>query len=291
MNKILHKKEGLMFIRTLIISIIFSLAAGCATEPAEQQIRPSGGEPIQRLIRETIFLADDTADQIREYSYSADGTQVVQEKVIDAASGSVREIVYYDYRNGLRAERRSYNEDNKLTGRRTYTYTAGGLPETEKYFDEQNVLTMCSAYTYDAGGNKLEWTTTGADGTVMATTRYTYQNGRLAGTILSGPDTTADLTINISYDPAGKTILETYTTPAGNTEKEITYLYDEQGRVKIQETFSSFKNSMGKIVYTYSGQRKQADRIQYFDEKGKPQKTIANDWLIIQSSESSDLLK
>jgi hypothetical protein len=280
----LPKKGVLMFTRILFIIISFSLAAGCATEPAGQPDQPIAKENLQRLIKETSLFADNDADQIREYSYSANGTQVVQEKVIDAASGRVREIIYYDYQNGLKAERRSYNADNKLTGRRTYTYTAAGLPETEKYFDEQNVLTMSSAYTYDAGGNKTKWITTNAAGTVMASTVYIYQNGqngRLAATILSGLNTVSDLTVSITYDAAGRNIRETYTTPAGNIEKEITCQYDDLGRVKIQETLSSFKTSLGKTVYTYSGSREGPDRIEYFDDKGKLQKTIINDWIMI----------
>jgi hypothetical protein len=270
--------------RILFIIITFSLAAGCVTEPAGQPDQPVAKENFQILIRETILLEDNTADQIREYSYSAGGTQVVQEKVIDAASGRVREIVYYDYQNGLKAERRSYDGDNKLMGKRTYTYTGAGLPETEKYFDGQNVLTMSSAYAYDAAGNKTKWITTDATGAVMASSAYTYQNGRLTATILSGPNTISDLIVSVTYDAAGKNIRETYATPAGNSEKEITCRYDDAGRLKIQETLSPFKISMGKIVYTYSGPGEKPDRIEYFDEKGKLRKTIINEWVTVSPS-------
>jgi hypothetical protein len=255
-----------------------ALMAGCATRFQGKDSLQAVREPSQRLIKQTVLRPDNTPDSVREFSRTFDG-KLAQEKILDAA-GNVREIVYYDYNNGLRTERRSYNRDNKLTGRRTYSYTAGGLPETEMYYDEKGGLLMVSRFTHDSSGNKTEWTTSDASGNLMARTRYVYRKKQLQAAALSGPSGETNITISITYNAEGRKVRETYTNTAGNTEKEILFFYDETGRLAGQETFSSFKTFSGKSVYVYAGEDEEPEKIFRYDNRGNPRETVIQEYAL-----------
>jgi antitoxin component YwqK of YwqJK toxin-antitoxin module len=258
--------------------------AGCATRyQGRDGLRPVAAveaeqDSAQQLLKATVLRADNTQDGAREFVYSPDG-KVIQEKITDAA-GDLRGAVHYEYTGGLRAERRSYNQSNILVGRRTYSYTAKGLPETEKYYDEKGGLLMVSRFVYDSSGNKIEWTTSDAAGNLVASTRYAYQKGRPQTAILSGPSGEVNMTINFSYDPEGKKIRETYTNMAGNTEKRIVFFYDERGRLVSEETFSPFKTFLGKTVYEYSEDYGKPEKIYRYDDRGNPRETVINEYAL-----------
>ena len=268
-----------MNVPTVCILLATSLLSlGCATQYGLSA--PAADE--RQLVRETVLRAADTPDAVREFSYSSEG-KLSQEKLSDA-KGSVRETVFYEYKDGRMAERRVFSHSGELTGRRTYTYTSKGLPETENYFDGEGRLLMSSHFAYNYWGDRTEWTTINAAGSLMARTRYTYEKGRPVTMVLSGSNGEKNLTITTAYNAEGRRILETYVNAAGFPEKEVVFSYDEQGRLLCEETFSSVRSFQGKTVYEYSAGAAQPEKIYRYDSRGNPQETVIQEFALLRSA-------
>jgi hypothetical protein len=270
--------------RIFFIFLAGILFSGCVTR---YQDGLGGAQPREepwQLVRETLLRAEGAPEEVREFSYSAAG-DLVGEKILDAAGG-VRAIVSYDYRDGRRAERRGYNQKGELTGKRTYTYTSKGLPETENYFDGSGRLLMSSKFTYNSWGDKTEWFTVDSSGRLVASTRYTYEKGLPSVVILCGANG-EETVITCTYDAQGRKIREAHVNAAGNPEKEIVFSYDAQGRLEREEVFSAFKTSLGKTVYEYSAEEGLTEKIYRYDNRGNPRETLIQDFVLREKKEAA----
>jgi hypothetical protein len=229
----------------------------------------------QQLVKEIVLRADNSQESVREFFYSVDG--ILQEKLFTAA-GSLRETSEYIYENNLLVEHRTYGQTGKLTGKKTYTYTPGNLPQTESFYNERDALIMISYFSYDDSGRRTEWRTMDAKDTIMAFSHYTYEDGRLTETLLAGANGIATMKISVGYDREGRKILETYTNIADELEKKTAFVYDDKSRLVSQETLSRSRIFLGKTVYEYSGDRNEPEKIYYFGENEKPIGTIIKEF-------------
>ena len=149
--------------RTRTVFVILAAGVfftGCVTGYGTTGVSPA--EPSLQLVRETVLGAGGEPTEVREFSYTSTG-ELAEERLLDAA-GRIREIISYSYRDGRRIERRSYAASGELTGKRTYTYTAKGLPETECYFDGAGNPVLVSRFSYNYWGDTIEWITTDTEG-------------------------------------------------------------------------------------------------------------------------------
>ena len=268
-----------MRIRTVLVILAAGIFfTGCVTGYGVN----SPEESSQQLVRETVLGAGGEPSEVREFSYSLAG-ELTEERLLDAA-GQVREISSSSYRDGRRVERRSYTSSGELTGRRTYTYTAKGLPETECYFDGTGQLLLVSRFSYNYWGDTIEWITTDAAGILYASTRYTYEKGRPSTMRLSGAQGNETI-VQMSYDKEGRKTRAAYTDAVGKPEKEIAFRYDGQGRLASEEIFSAFGNLMGKTVYTYAGNSRQPEKISRYDGRGNPRETIVQEFALRTTTE------
>jgi hypothetical protein len=277
-----------MGIRIFFILLAGILFAGCATGRQDGfgfGIGQSPQEPWQ-LVRERLLSGEGELEETREFSYSFTG-DLVQEKVLDAAD-RLRAIVSYDYRDGRRAERRSYNRKGELTGKRTYTYTSKGFLETENYFDGSGGLLMTSKFSYNYWGDRIEWFTASAAGRFIASTRYTYEKGLPSVMSLCGANG-EESTITLAYDGQGRKIRASYLNAAGNPEKEIAFSYDAQGRLAEEKTFSAFRILLGRTVYEYSTEDGRTEKIYRYDGKGKPKETVIQDFVLREKTGTASL--
>ena len=268
-----------MRIRTIpVILAAGVLFAGCVTP----RYGAAAEESPQQLVRETVLDAGGEPSETREFTYSSTG-ELAEERLFDAA-GRVREISSSSYRDGRRVERRTYTASGELTGKRTYTYTAKGLPETECYFDGEGNLLLVSRYSYNYWGDRTTWTTTDAEGRLIASTRYTYERGRPRTLRLTGAQG-SETTIEMNYDKEGRKIRAAYTGVTGKPEKEITFHYDGQGRLAGEETFSAFGNLIGKTVYAYTEDSPQPEKIHRYDGRGNPRETVIQEFALRAAAE------
>ena len=271
-----------MRIRTILVILVGSiLFLGCVTHFGVGTVEVT--ESSRRLVRETVLDAGGGPSEVREFAYTFEG-ELVEERLLDAA-GRVKEMSSFSYRDGRKIERRSYAASGELTGRRTYTYTPKGLPETERYFDGAGKPLFVSRFSYNYWGDTTEWTTLGADGRLIACTRYTYEKGRVLTMTLSGAQG-AGTTVQMSYDTEGRKIRAAYTGATGKAEKEITFRYDEQGRLAGEETFSAFGNLLGKTVYAYTHDGRQPEKIYRYDGKGNPRETIIQEFAVKEKTKA-----
>jgi hypothetical protein len=275
-----------MRIKTFFILLAGILFAGCATRYQDGLRGVQPPEESWQLVRETVLMSEGKPEQRREFFYSPGG-DLVREKIFDAA-GRIRTIVFYDYRDGRATERRSYNENGILMGKRTYTYTSKGLPETENYFDGSDRLLMSSKFTYNYWGDKTEWLTVDAGGRLIASTRYAYEKGLPSVMNLRGAQG-EESTITLAYDGQGRKIHETYLNASGNLEKEIAFSYDAQGRLIGEEIFSAFKTSLGKTVYEYSTEAGRTKKIYRYDARGNPKETVIHDFVLQEKTGEASL--
>jgi hypothetical protein len=237
-----------MLTRILAVMAAVFFAGGCADKIVRK------AEPVeleQRLVREIVLRADTSRESVRELSYSEDG-RLLGETVFDAG-GDVRERIVYTYDGGFLTGRDVYNRAGRHVAKKTYTYTAGGLPESESFFNERGSLTMISRFRYDSRRNRVEWITTNGAGVRMASSQYRYEDGRLSAVFLRGGNGDITMTVSVRYDGDGNRVMETYTNAGGRKEKETTFTYDEYGRLMCQETVSCFRIFQGKTVYEYPG--------------------------------------
>jgi YD repeat-containing protein len=256
-----------MLTKTVFVFLTLNLLlTGCADKKTVKQELP---EQEQRLVREIVFRADNSQESMREFFYSDDGRQIIQEKLFDPAN-TLRETVEYIYgENKLPAERHTYSQAGKLTGKKTYTYTPAGQLQTESFYNEKGESGMVHNFVYDNEGRRTEWKTTDAKGGVMAISRYVYENGQLTGIFLAGANGIATMKIDAVYDRQGKKIFETYTNIAGGLEKETVFTYDSKNRLASQETFSGSRIFLGKTTYEYPGDWDKPEKISYFSDDGK----------------------
>ena len=255
-----------MNIKTIAVFAAGLLLAGCVT-----RYEAGEADPSRLLVRETVFRSGEEPSEVREFSYSPAG-QLIQEKLLGEA-GRVREIATYSYSGGRVAERRACTASGELSGRRTYTYTAKGLPETESYYDGKGRLLYVSRFSYNYWGDTNEWTTSDAKGVLIASTRYTYEKGRLLTLKTIGAQG-SETTVQMSYDAAGRKTRAAYTGATGKPEKEIAFSYDSQGRLAAEETFSAFGTPLGKTVYAYTDGSRQPGKIYRYDGRGNQRETI-----------------
>jgi len=282
--------KGIFFLLTASILAL----AGCATssqkvgtpepnpvqQPPIQQIKSESKKEktvvvrIPRLIKESSLLSDGTVDEIRTYSYSPDGTRIEKEELKDSASQEILETVEYRFRNGAITERIVLDRDKKPKGRKSFTYTAAGLVESETFYDKKDVVQAVSRYTYDDAGKKIEWTTLDASGVILAITKYGYANGRLQKITLLGPSGKVDMEISFAYDEKGNKIRETYTNSVGKIEKEIGFVYDTRNRLVSENTLSPTRTVLAKVAFEYQGDSTEAGKSVYFDARDKIKKIV-----------------
>ena len=256
--------------------------AGCATGAGTQ-----GGGPAdtsRQLVRETVLEAGGEPYEIREFSYSPTG-ELVEERLFDA-SGQVREISSSVYNEGRRTERRSYAASGELLGRRTYTYTAKGLLESESFFDGEGRFLFVSRFSYNYWGDTIEWITTDAEGRLMAATHSTYERGRARTITLSGAHGNETI-VQVGYDRDGRKVRETHDGGEENQGKEILFYYDERGRLAYEEVVSGFGNLLGRTVYVYTADNRQPDTIRLYDGRGNPRRTLIHEFALRPESGSS----
>jgi hypothetical protein len=252
--------------------------AAPAVQPAQPAAQPAPKKEkiitlkIPRVIKESYLFEDGTLDEFRVYSYSEDGKLLLKEELYDADSGDLLESIQYGYKDGLATERKSFDRENKLKGKKTFSYTPAGLPETENFFDRNEKLQAVMKYFHDAAGNRTELQTVDSAGVLLAATRYEYSGGRPGKIVLLGPGGKLDAAITISYDGKGGKTREVFADGAGKTEKEIVYSYDDKDRPSSETTLNANKAVTGKIAYEYPPVGDGPVKIRYLDGREKTKK-------------------
>jgi hypothetical protein len=249
-----------------------------AVQPVRPEAKPEQKKEkiiirkIPRIVKESFLFEDGSVDEYRIFSYSADGKFLLKEELFDADSGELLETVQYTYQDELVTERKSYDRENKLKGKKTYTYNGSKLPATENLFDKNETIQAVSKYSYNPAGGRTEWQTLDAAGVILASTRYEYQNGRLWKILLLGPGGKLDMDITVSYDDKGRKTREVFAGSTGKAEKEIAFSYDEKDRLTSETTLSANKAVLGKIMYEYSSGDEGPVKTRYLDGREKVKK-------------------
>ena len=227
---------------------------------------------IPRIVKESSLFEDGAVDEYRIYSYSEDGKLLGKEELYDADSGELWETVRYTYQDERMTERKSFDRENKVKGKRTFTYTSGGLLEAENLFDKNEKIQAVSKYSYDSAGNRTEWRTIDAAGVILGSSLYEYQNGLLGKILLLGPGGKTDMEITVFHDGRGRKIREVFSGDTGKMEKEVVYVYDEEDRPISETTLNANKAVTGKIVREYPSVDEGPVKTIFSDGQGRVKK-------------------
>ncbi len=137
----------------------------------------------------------------------------------------------------------------------TYTYDYLGSPLTETRSSTVDNADYVKTYTYAPRGLETYKLDLVDDSTNTAETKYFQQNtydnfGRLATTVQRDSiSSDANYTINYTYDPVGRMISQTSTTPLLSTTKTMTY--NSLGLIKSSEQTSTDNSINISETYTY----------------------------------------
>lgn len=148
----------------------------------------------------------------------------------------------------------------------TSTRVSGGIQYLTITDSEGNSTTQSTETKYDDEGRVIQ-TSSSVGGTEVAYTNYTYDE---AGVLVSTVAVTAETTIHatLTYDANGNLISEEKTEQNSGEYQRIDYVYDEQGRVVKQSTYSAEDVLDSYLVNTYNGSEEKI--ITYYGADGEP---------------------
>lgn len=227
--------------------------------------------------KSVVKFADGTVD---EYTVSVwdNSLMFLQSQTRYSASGAVLEKTEFTYENGRLAGKTIKDREDKVSARRSYTYTPAGLLSMENVFDGNGKQVSGYEYVYDAQNNKVAWIVKDANNSKVAETRYIYKNGKVQSAELFDATGKKNGSSVYEYDAEGNlTVVSFYNGLGSLLRKELSYW--DHGLLLKEERTSAGGQVLQRTSYEY-GPNKEIRRKTIEDLQGKSKQTIEYEYAI-----------
>ncbi|MDE6270622.1 MAG: hypothetical protein K2M12_07205, partial [Muribaculaceae bacterium] len=206
------------------------------------------------------YLAGKTSTTVSDMTVANVGSTYFayesQNKIVDMDGNVAKTVSSYDTAKGVILEQTVVNDGNNMYKKVQYSgYEKKGgvwrptvVKHIQKHADDTSTYTNEVHYSYDDYGNTT--TVTENYGTAMAlTARMSYDRyGNCISALSLGKDVKSVTQLN-EYDPTGRFVVKSYTSPASSVES---YTYDIWGHVLTESDITDSSNVLT-ATNTYDG--------------------------------------
>lgn len=229
--------------------------------------------PLLLETKRTVRFSDGKTDEYTVSVYSAD--TLIQTETVYSASGSVQEITEFAYREDRLSAKTVKDGLNAVRSRTSFEYDGKGQLLKENTVDKDGKPLSTYEYVYNTAGNMTSRTFFAA-GVKLASTSFTYQDGRVsgsetkndAGAKISSAENTYDADGNLSgqkvYNAAGA-LTQLVTNVWKDGRRIRSELADGKGQLIRRETmeYGSTGELLKKSIEDIQGKSRQSIEYEY----------------------------
>lgn len=239
-----------------------------ASEPvtAKKTVTKTVAVKVLRVVRDETRFADNALSQYAVSTYDAAGNLVKQENYNQKKQLVLRKLITRAADGSAETET-FYNQLNEVQGTAQRNIDPHGRVVQERLLNTRGELLSIAEYTWDALGNPVSWISRSGDRSVVVSTVYKIQDGRVRNIELSDgegqPITRFEIVLNPQGVPARKVEID----PTGVPRNSIDFGY-ENGLL-VREDYRKGDGSLIRTITYVNDERRVPVQIKYLDRQGR----------------------
>lgn len=210
---------------------------------------------VYLCVSRTMTQHDGSGSGTVEFEYDEYGNQIRQWSVGYPGDRSGRSTVYsYDDKGNMLSSV-SVDAEGAVGSRYEYTYDAAGNILSELYINQEGIISAEEYFTYNEDGWLIQKTDTAYYYDPALTIEYVveYSADYASATIRKTNNGEPSGYTLETYDAAGRVVRTENYAKDGSWKSTITYAYDTQGKILLEEHFSSNELQADyNVIYTYN---------------------------------------
>jgi hypothetical protein len=192
---------------------------------------------ITLLVKESKYNGSDRLDSYVTSEWDASGKILLSKTTHDGQRSAIQGKTVYEHDASGRVTMETvYGPENALKYKLVSAYDGSGRKIEEKRRDPRGTVILTSRFSYDENGNRTSWKIFMGETDLVGETQYRYEGGFLNRITMRARDNEYRGMIEIVYDKKGREISRTNISVRGTTESYEEYAYEGDRRVGETKT-------------------------------------------------------
>ena len=178
----------------------------------------------------TKYFPDGSVDVLASFTYDGEGNKLTE--AVYKSDGEFLKLEQFTYENNLLVQEDTFDSNNTLSARATYTHDDDGNVLSISNFDSNKALRFAVKYAYDDNNNRIKEQELNAEGELTQQTNFSFdKEGNKLSETLYDSEGTQLLQQILEYNATNQLLKKFYYNTDQTIDRGFEYSYDATGNL------------------------------------------------------------